>query len=175
MFYFIYLFIFESITMCLWLPGKVKAAKQRSWSIKFILRSWCPQTCRSQMGRLSPRRFSPCSPPMPVCVGTLRVSREPRSASAVGSLSATWSAPSCHQSLDFRFYFIFLCVLSPCYGESVCLRTLCSEYQGTSLNVSWVRAVVSHKPPRGWRCTFYKFSLAASLSYAHPSYFESIL
>ena len=39
MFYFIYLFIFESITMCLWLPGKVKAAKQRSWSIKFILRS----------------------------------------------------------------------------------------------------------------------------------------
>ena len=113
--------------------------------------------------------------PMPVCVGTLRVSREPRSVSAVGSLSATRSAPSCHQSLDFRFYFIFLCVLSPCYGESVCFRTLCSEYQGTSLNVSWVRAVVSHKPPRGWRCTFSKFSLAASLSYAHPSYSESIL
>lgn len=41
MFYFIYLFIFESITMCLWLPGKVKAAKQRSWSIKFVLRSRC--------------------------------------------------------------------------------------------------------------------------------------
>lgn len=115
MFHFIYLFIFESITMCLWLPGKVKAAKQRSWSIKFILRSRCPQTCRSQMGRLSPRRFSPRSPPMPVCTGALRVSREPRSASAVGYLSATRSAPSCHQSLDFRFYL---------FHFSVCFESL---------------------------------------------------
>lgn len=115
MFYFIYLFIFGSITMCLWLPGTVKGAKQRSWSIKPILRSRCPQTCRSQTGRLSPRRFSTPSPPMPVCAGTLRVSREPRSVSAVGSLPATRSAASCHQSLDFRFYL---------FHFSVCFESL---------------------------------------------------
>lgn len=47
MFYFIIIIFFESITMCLWLPGKVKGAKQPCLSIKFTLRSRRPETCRS--------------------------------------------------------------------------------------------------------------------------------
>lgn len=116
MFYFIIIIIFESITMCLWLPGRVKGAKQPCLSIKFTLRSRCPETCRSQIGRLSARHFSHRLPSTPVCTGDLAgIWRTKIHVCSGLSLRYPKCYPSYHPNLDFRFYL---------FHFSVCFESL---------------------------------------------------